>query len=55
MFIVLESLMQEIQELKLFSHNNQFLHCVFLMKKYAKLKLLMLIPLLNLLEVQISF
>ena len=35
--------MQELQELKLFSHEEQFL-----IKKYAKLKLLMPIPLLKL-------
>ena len=35
--------MQELQELKIFCHEGQFL-----MKKYAKLKLLMLIPLLKL-------
>ena len=43
MFKVLEPSMQELQELKLFSHEEQFL-----MKKYAKLKLLALIPLLKL-------
>ena len=39
--------MQELPGLKLFSYKEQFLHC-FLIKKYAKLKLLMLIPLLKL-------
>ena len=29
MFKVLESSMQELQELKLFSHEDQFLHCGF--------------------------
>ena len=39
--------MQELPGFKLFSYEEQFLH-YFLIKKYAKLKLLMLIPLLKL-------
>ena len=39
--------MQELPGFKLLSYEEQFLHC-FLIKKYATLKLLMLIPLLKL-------
>ena len=42
-----EPSIQELQELKLFSHKSSFYIMVF-NEKYAKLKLLMLIPLLKL-------
>ena len=48
MFKVLEPSMQELQELKLFSHEEIFLHYGFLKNKIAKLKLFILIPLLKL-------
>ena len=48
MFKGLEPSMHKLQELKLFSHEEQFLHYGFSGKKYAKLKHLMVIPLLKL-------
>ena len=48
MFKVLEPPMQELQELKLFSYEKQFFTLWFLMKKYVRLKLLMLMLLLKL-------
>ena len=45
MFKVLEPPMQELQELKLFSYEKQFFTLWLLMKKYVKLKRMLLLKL----------